>query len=90
MLWQADMLAFGRLAELPQILGQIGGIALAAHEAREEQDGTVVRKLPIAADSRFIVEDQQAETDAVEGTAKTIRTRKNSKTVKITNEEKEV
>lgn len=64
LLWQADMLAFGRLAELPQILGQIGGIALAAHEAREEQDGTVVRKLPIAADSRFIVEDQQAETDA--------------------------
>ena len=124
LLWQADMLAFGRLAELPQILGQIGGIALAAHEAREEQDGIVVRKLPIAADSRFIVEDQQAETDAgstgieskknvedkavteqpagnpdtgrldstdaVEGTAKTVRTRKNSKTVKITNEEKEV
>ena len=56
LLWQADMLAFGRLTELPQILEQIGGIALMAHEARQEQDGTVVRKLPIATDPRFVVE----------------------------------
>ena len=57
LLWQADMLAFGRLTELPQILEQIGGLALQAHEAREEQDGTVVRKLPIATDPRFVVEE---------------------------------
>lgn len=57
LLWQADMLAFGRLTELPQILEQIGGLALQAHEAREEQDGTVVRKLPVAADPRFVVEE---------------------------------
>lgn len=57
LLWQADMLAFGRLTELPQILEQIGGLALLAHEAREEQDGTVVRKLPAAADPRFAVEE---------------------------------
>lgn len=57
LLWQADMLAFGRLTELPQILEQIGGLALQAHEAREEQDGTVVRKLPVATDPRFIVEE---------------------------------
>lgn len=56
LLWQADMLAFGRLTDLPLILGQIGAIALAAHEAREEQDGTVVRELPIATDPRFVVE----------------------------------
>lgn len=56
LLWQADMLAFGRLTELPQILEQIGGLALQAHEAREEQDGTVVRKLPMATDPRFVVE----------------------------------
>lgn len=56
LLWQADMLPFGRLTELPQILEQIGGIALQAHEARQEQDGTVCRELPIATDSRFVVE----------------------------------
>jgi hypothetical protein len=59
LLWQADMLAFGRLTELPQILEQIGGIALAANEARQEQDGTVVRELPTATDSRFIVEKDE-------------------------------
>ena len=66
LLWQADMLAFGRLIDLPQILEQIGGISLAAHEARQEQDGTVVRELPTATDSRFVVEkddtDEQPET----------------------------
>lgn len=56
LLWQADMLAFGKLTDLPLILGQIGAIALAAHEAREEQDGTVIRELPIAEDPRFVVE----------------------------------
>lgn len=59
LLWQADMLAFGRLTELPQILEQIGGIALAANEARQEQDGTVVRELPTATDSRFVVEKDE-------------------------------
>lgn len=56
LLWQADMLAFGRLTELPQILEQIGGIALLAHEARQEQDGSVIRELPTATDLRFVVE----------------------------------
>ena len=56
LLWQADMLAFGRLCELPQILEQIGGIALLAYQAREEQDGTVLRDLPTATDVRFIIE----------------------------------
>lgn len=70
LLWQADMLAFGRLTELPQILEQIGGLALQAHEAREEQDGTVVRKLPVATDPRFIVEEaaeQPGEADTETG-----------------------
>ena len=62
LLWQADMLAFGRLTELPQILEQIGGLALQAHEAREEQDGTVVRKLPMATDPRFVVEEATEQT----------------------------
>lgn len=62
LLWQADMLAFGRLTEMPSILAQIGGLSLQAHEAREEQDGTVLRKLPIATDPRF-VDDAQEDTD---------------------------
>lgn len=69
LLWQADMLAFGRLTELPQILTQIGGIALAAHEAREEQDGTISRELPTATDPRFIVEQiEEPETEQAEET----------------------
>lgn len=62
LLWQADMLAFGRLCDLPQILEQIGGIALLAYEAREEQDGTVLRDLPTATDVRFIIEKPTADT----------------------------
>lgn len=56
LLWQADMLAFGKLIDLPATLEQIGGIALQAHEAREEQDGTVSRPLPTATDPRFVIE----------------------------------
>lgn len=63
LLWQADMLAFGRLTELPDILAQIGGISLQAHEAREEQDGTVLRKLPVATDPRFAEDVQEPAED---------------------------
>lgn len=55
LLWQSDMLKFGPLTQLTEILTQIGGIALMPHEAREEQDGTVTRPLPQATDSRFIM-----------------------------------
>lgn len=71
LLWQADMLPFGRLTELPQILEQIGGIALQAHEARQEQDGTVCRELPIATDSRFVVEKPETPAEETEATDKT-------------------
>lgn len=63
LLWQADMLAFGRLTEMPSILAQIGGLSLQAHEAREEQDGTVLRKLPIATDPRFAKDVQEPAED---------------------------
>lgn len=66
LLWQADMLAFGWLTELPQILEQIGGIALAAHEARQEQDGIVNRELPTATDDRFVVEKDETEAEQPE------------------------
>ena len=63
LLWQADILPLGRLTELPQILEQIGGIALMAHEARQEQDGTVVRELPTATDPRFVVEKDETPAE---------------------------
>lgn len=73
LLWQADILPLGRLTDLPQILEQIGGIALMAHEARQEQDGTVLRELPTATDPRFVVEkdetpaeDEAKKTDVAE------------------------
>ena len=71
LLWQADMLAFGTLVDLPLILQQIGGISLMAHEARQEQDGTVLRELPTATDPRFVVEKDETpaedETKNTEG-----------------------
>ena len=63
LLWQADILPLGRLTDLPQILEQIGGIALMAHEARQEQDGTVLRELPTATDPRFVVEKDQTTAE---------------------------
>lgn len=64
LLWQADMLAFGPLTQLSETLVQIGGIALLAHEAKEEQDGTVCRPLPVPADPRFIIEESEPKQEA--------------------------
>ena len=66
LLWQADILPLGRLTDLPQILRQIGGIALMAHEARQEQDGTVLRELPTATDQRFVVEKKEVTAETTE------------------------
>lgn len=63
LLWQADMLAFGTLVDLPLILQQIGGISLMAHEARQEQDSTVLRELPTATDPRFVVEKDETPAE---------------------------
>lgn len=66
LLWQADILPFGRLTELPEILERIGGIALLAGEARQEQDGTVIHELPEATDETFkivVVKQPEKETD---------------------------
>ena len=63
LLWQADMLAFGTLVDLPLTLQQIGGISLMAHEARQEQDGTVLRELPTATDPRFVVEKDETTAE---------------------------
>ena len=77
LLWQGDMLAFGPLTQLSETLEQIGGIALLAHEAREEQEGVVIRELPKATDERFVVE-VTGETDTAESatTEETVNTEK--------------
>ena len=76
LLWQADMLRFGPLTQLTETLKQIGGLALMPHEAKEEQDGTVVRDLPIAEDPRFVYgnsvntegDNSTQTTEGVQGT----------------------
>ena len=63
LLWQGDMLAFGPLTRLSETLEQIGGIALLAHEAREEQEGVVIRELPTATDERFVMPAAESTTE---------------------------
>ncbi len=66
LLWQADILPFGKLTELPEILERIGGVALLAGEARQEQDGIVIHELPEATDEAFkivVVKQPEKETD---------------------------
>ena len=69
-LWQGDMTAFGPLPMLNDTLTKIGAIALMPHEAKQEQDGTVVRPLPVATDERFIMgtvtEQPKDETDTTD------------------------
>ena len=72
-LWQSDLLAFGPLIRMAEILATIGAIALMPHEAREEQDGVNLRPLPEATDPRFIIptpepvtEDNTADAPEVE------------------------
>lgn len=66
LLWQADMLSFGPLTRLSDTLSEIGGLALLAHEAKEEQDGTNTRPLPTATDPRFVVESASEESEESE------------------------
>lgn len=65
-LWQNDMMRFGSLTKLNEILTRIGGIALAPHEAREEQDGIVLRPLPYATDPRFQQPTTSSSSSAAE------------------------
>ena len=67
LLWQNDMLKFGPLTQLNDILVKIGGIALMPHEARSEQDGTICRPLPMATDARFQQPIKANVNDAIVG-----------------------
>lgn len=65
--WQNDMLKFGPLTQLSDILVKIGGIALMPHEARSEQDGTICRPLLMATDVRFQQPIKANVNDAIVG-----------------------
>ena len=65
--WQNDMLKFGPLTQLNDILVKIGGIALMPHEAKSEQDGTICRPLPMATDARFQQPIKANVNDAIVG-----------------------
>ena len=65
-LWQADMAALGKLYEIPQICERIGAIPLQPWEARQEQDGTVTRQLPVATDERFILPDDELPETSID------------------------
>lgn len=65
--WQNDMLKFGPLTQLNDILVEIGGIALMPHEARSEQDGTICRPLPMATNARFQQPIKANVNDAIVG-----------------------
>lgn len=69
--WQNDMLKFGPLTQLNDILVKIGGIALMPHEARSEQDGTICRPLPMATDERFQQPIKANVNDAIVGDTNT-------------------
>lgn len=66
LLWQADMLAFGPMTALADTVRAVGAIALLPHEARQEQDGTVLRPLPVATDPRFILTEPDPEDEPSE------------------------
>lgn len=66
-LWQSDLLAFGPLIRMAEILATIGAIALMPHEAREEQDGVNLRPLPEATDPRFVIPTPEPVTDETAG-----------------------
>lgn len=67
LLWQADMLSFGSLVNLRENAAAVGALLLTPEEARQEQDGRIVRTLPTATDERFIIKDT-AETPETDGT----------------------
>lgn len=67
LLWIMDVQPFGNMEDLPNILQQIGGLLLSGSEAKEEQDGTVTRKLPTPLDKRFIMDDDVQKTTESSG-----------------------
>lgn len=68
LLWVMDIQQFRSLADMQGILQQIGAISLTGEEARQEQDGTVTRKLPVATDKRFVLDAETKNSSSESST----------------------
>ena len=66
-LWQLDMKEFGSLLDIPGTMVRIGAIRLKPREAKQEQDGSVLRPLPVPTDPQFVIEDD-SKGEGVEST----------------------
>lgn len=71
LLWVMDIQQFGSLANMQGILQQIGALSLTGKEARQEQDGTVTRKLPVATDKRFVLDTETKDSSSESSTEQT-------------------
>lgn len=65
LLWQADMQAFGPLYRIHESCELIGALSLQPWEAKQEQQGTVIRPLPVATDPRFVLPEPE-QIDEIE------------------------
>lgn len=55
LLWQCDIMRLGPLSRIAETAEDIGAVLLTPTEAKQEQDGKVLRPLPTANDPRFII-----------------------------------
>lgn len=66
LLWMNDMLAFGRLSDIADIVKRIGAVVLEPWQAKLETDGKLCAPVPAAEDERFYVEPTVTEGPADE------------------------
>lgn len=54
--WQADFTCFPEWPDMNAVASRTGSLLLQPTQAREEQDGSVLRPLPVATDEDFVME----------------------------------
>lgn len=74
LLWMNDMLAFGRLSDIADIVKRIGAVVLKPWQAKLETDGKLCVPVPAAEDERFYVEPATEEDQVEETPAEDIAT----------------
>lgn len=74
LLWMNDMLAFGRLSDIADIVKRIGAVVLEPWQAKLETDGKLCVPVPTAEDERFYVEPATEEDQVEETPAEDITT----------------
>lgn len=66
LLWMNDMLAFGRLSDIADIVKRIGAVVLEPWQAKLETDGKLCVPVPAAEDERFYVEPATEEESGMD------------------------